>query len=155
MPFSRAGALAVTRALLPALIASLIFLPSEFSANKVALRSGADGRRRLVVSGGVRADAAATARAMLGRTARDLRRLGLVRLPGSTVTYPPGSESHPGGTLPMGGTTSRDGEVQGAPGLFAADGSVLPSLPAKHHTLTVMANADRIGRSVLSRLAIG
>jgi choline dehydrogenase-like flavoprotein len=155
MPFSRAGALAITRALLPALIASLIFLPSEFSANKAALRTGSDGRRRLVVSGAVRADAAATARAMLGRAARDLWRLGLVRLPGSTVTYPPGSESHLGGTLPMGGTTSRDGEVQGAPGLFAADGSVLPSLPAKHHTLTVMANADRIGRSVLSRLAIG
>ncbi len=39
-----------------------------------------------------------------------------------------------------------------AKGLFVADGSVLNRLPAKSHTLTIMANAERIGRAVAARI---
>jgi choline dehydrogenase-like flavoprotein len=42
--------------------------------------------------------------------------------------------------------TSRFGELNAAPGLHLVDGSLLPSIPAKFTTLTIMANADRIGR---------
>jgi choline dehydrogenase-like flavoprotein len=152
MPFSRAGALTITRLLLPALVIGLIYLPSAFSDSKARLVRSADGSGRLVVQGAVRPEAQPTARSLLRRIGRDLARLGLYRLPGSTVAYPPGSESHHAGTLPMGETTTRAGEIIGAPGLYVADGSALPNLPAKHHTLTVMANADRIGRHVLAQL---
>ncbi len=36
-----------------------------------------------------------------------------------------------------------------------ADGSVLPTLPAKSHTFTVMANAHRIGVGLAHRLGDG
>jgi choline dehydrogenase-like flavoprotein len=42
--------------------------------------------------------------------------------------------------------------VNGAPGLFVVDGAALPALPARHCTLTIMANADRIGRALAARL---
>jgi choline dehydrogenase-like flavoprotein len=52
----------------------------------------------------------------------------------------------------MGGTgangTNALGELKGLEGLHVVDGAVLPSLPSKHATLTIMANADRIGRAL-------
>jgi hypothetical protein len=41
-----------------------------------------------------------------------------------------------------------DGQIAGLPGIYAVDGASLPLLPAKAHTLTVMANADRIARGL-------
>ena len=61
-----------------------------------------------------------------------------------------GTDAHLGGLFPMGAPqpygTSRFGELNAAPSLHLVDGSVLPSIPAKFTTLTIMANADRIGR---------
>ncbi len=72
-------------------------------------------------------------------------------LPGSTAILEPGADAHYAGTLPMGGggsaATTADGELAGAPGLYVVDGAALPTLPATHPTLTIMANADRIGRA--------
>jgi choline dehydrogenase-like flavoprotein len=34
------------------------------------------------------------------------------------------------------------------PGVHVVDGAVLPVLPAKAHTLTIMANADRIASAL-------
>jgi hypothetical protein len=42
--------------------------------------------------------------------------------------------------------TSRFGELNAAPDLYIVDGAALPTIPAKFTTLTIMANADRIGR---------
>jgi len=42
--------------------------------------------------------------------------------------------------------TSQFGELNAAPGLYIVDGAVLPTIPAKFTTLTIMANADRVGR---------
>jgi choline dehydrogenase-like flavoprotein len=36
--------------------------------------------------------------------------------------------------------------------LYIADGAVLTDLPAKHCTLTIMANADRIARYLAARI---
>ena len=47
------------------------------------------------------------------------------------------------------------GELIRAPGLYVVDGAALPSLPASHPTLTIMANADRIGRALARRLLSG
>ena len=42
--------------------------------------------------------------------------------------------------------SSRHGELNAAQGLFVVDGSSLPTVSSKFITLTIMANADRIGR---------
>jgi len=68
-----------------------------------------------------------------------------------------GASIHYGGTFPMSAqdgrlTVTPDCLLRGARGVYLADGSVLPRLPAKPLTLTLMANADRVGRIVLEDL---
>ena len=77
------------------------------------------------------------------------KRLGAWPLPGTSLA-PPGSDVHYAGPFGMGqqaahGTTEF-GELRTAPGVFVVDGASFPKLPAKYPTLTIMANADRIGR---------
>ena len=48
---------------------------------------------------------------------------------------------------------NRDGEVSASPGLYVVDGAALTRLPAKAHTLTIMANADRIARKLAQQLS--
>jgi choline dehydrogenase-like flavoprotein len=79
--------------------------------------------------------------------------LGAVLLPGSFTVGRPGGDIHYAGTLPMRespspGETSPRGEVEGLDGIFVVDGACLPTLSEKSHTLTIMANADRIGRKL-------
>jgi choline dehydrogenase-like flavoprotein len=47
------------------------------------------------------------------------------------------------------------GELHGSTGLHIVDLSVFPAMPAKHQTLTLMANADRIGGLVAERWRSG
>jgi choline dehydrogenase-like flavoprotein len=77
--------------------------------------------------------------------------LGAVILPGSFTIGQPGGDIHYTGTMPMKespviGQTSAEGEIMGLDGVYAVDGACLPTLPEKSHTLTIMANADRIGK---------
>lgn len=70
-------------------------------------------------------------------------------LPGSFVAGAPGADLHYAGTLPMrthpmAHECHSTGEIAGLPGVYAIDGASLTLLPAKPHTLTIMANADRI-----------
>jgi len=153
MPLTRPGAMAVTRALLSSLALVLLYFPGVFSANRARLVRGQSANApELVVEGGVRKDFGAVARRNLSRVARDFARLGAYRLPGSSSQLSPGAEAHYAGTLPMGKRTTATGEIVGLEGLYAADGSVLNHLPAKQLTLTIMANADRIGRHIAGSL---
>ena len=56
---------------------------------------------------------------------------------------------------PGAASTSADGELTACDGLYVADGAALPNLPAKHPTLTIMANADRIGRAIAEAVQAG
>lgn len=145
---SRRGGIALLRRLLSSLMVGLVYFPSTYSRNRIWLEKSGD----IMIEGGVSSDFAK----VMGQTTRNLARsfckLGAIVLPGSVKPFTPGAEVHYAGTLPMGALTSRYGEVEGAPNLFVADGSVLNALPARHHTLTIMANADRIGRSIVYRL---
>ena len=95
---------------------------------------------------------------MMSEIAKKLReiylRMGSLLLPGSFTVGQPGGDIHYAGTLPMRefpllGETSANGEVKGLDGVFVVDGACLPILPEKSHTLTIMANADRIGRELV------
>jgi choline dehydrogenase-like flavoprotein len=66
-----------------------------------------------------------------------------------------GASIHYGGSLPMSSedrpfTTTPEGRLRGTDRVYIADGAVLPHLPAKGLTFTLMANADRVG-SALTR----
>lgn len=85
---------------------------------------------------------------------RALRRLGCFVPPGMTRILPKGTSVHYAGTLPMSATpqhlaTAPDGRSWDFPNLYLVDGAVLPFLPAKNHTFTLMANAVRVARSML------
>jgi choline dehydrogenase-like flavoprotein len=49
-------------------------------------------------------------------------------------------------------TATPDCRLRGTKTVYLADGSVLPYLPAKALTLTLMANADRVGHLIASGL---
>jgi hypothetical protein len=84
---------------------------------------------------------------------RSLFKIGGIMLPGSFTLGIPGGDIHYAGTLPMRenpviGESNAFGELAGLKNLYVTDGAALPILPEKSHTLTIMANADRIGRAI-------
>ena len=128
-----------------------LFLPGQLTEAEVGLRE--DGS--LIVTGRY----VETVTPLMLEAAKKLRAafwdLGAILLPGSFTVAPPGSDIHYAGTLPMRaspgpGETSWRGEVAGLDGVFVVDGACLPALPEKSHTLTIMANADRIARLVIN-----
>lgn len=84
-----------------------------------------------------------------------MRRLGGVSLSMLASMPPPSWGFHHAATLPMrtdpkAFETHRDGRLWDSQRIRVIDGSVLPSLPAKNHSLTIMANAARISEMVKS-----
>ncbi len=84
---------------------------------------------------------------------RFFRDLGAPIIPGMTRLRPMGSSVHYAGTLPMSRearefTVSPDGQSRDFANLYVVDGSVLPFLPAKNLTFTLMANATRIASRI-------
>ena len=83
------------------------------------------------------------------------RRIGYFSLPSQCEYPPPGKSFHYAGSLPMRDKpqghyeTGRDGRLSGKQHTYIVDGSVLPTISAKNHTFTIMANAMRIAAGVL------
>jgi choline dehydrogenase-like flavoprotein len=149
MPFTRPNADWLTRTIMPALAIGLVYLPSEFSDNKIFLsRNKNRDNVGLSITGATAAAYNDISKKLIARLRRQFMRLGLIMLPGSVQDLNPGAECHYGGTLPMGVETTKHGELIGANGIYIADASVMPRLSAKHHTFTAMALADRLGRSL-------
>jgi choline dehydrogenase-like flavoprotein len=149
LPLGRAVGMKVLRHLLSSCVVGNLFLPGDLCDASVRLGAGGE----LVIRGGY----APAVPALLSQARRQLtgawRALGAWVLPGSFRSGPPGSDIHYIGTLPMTenpakGQTSPAGEVQGLPEVYVVDGACMPALPEKSHTLTLMANADRIGRLI-------
>jgi choline dehydrogenase-like flavoprotein len=85
------------------------------------------------------------------------RQMGGFLLPRGFKEGGPGSDIHYSGTLPMNenprsGETTPLGEIPMLKGVHVIDGSCLPFLLEKPHTLTIMANADRIAKKIISQL---
>jgi len=156
MPLTRPGAVRLFRRLQPALLLGNCFLPGHYSHNVARLERQDDGSSRLVVHGGVSDDHAGRVGRLRRQLTRAFRRLGAYVLPNSFTPMGPGEAIRYAATLPMRdapgtGETDALGELHGSPGLHVVDLSIFPSMPAKHHTLTMMANADRIGRAIGER----
>lgn len=151
LPFSRPYALRVAQALAPALLVATCYAPGRHSRNDLTLRIQGEGAR-ISITGDQTQESRAALRDALSALRRNLLALGAAPVPGSTNILPPGADVHYAGTLPMGGqgpaATTLFGELPDAPDVHIADGASLPDLPATHPTLTIMANADRIGREI-------
>jgi choline dehydrogenase-like flavoprotein len=92
--------------------------------------------------------------AHLRRLLTALRPLGAFSMKRLASMSPPGWGFHYAGTLPMRTRpgeheTHVDGKLWNSKRVRVIDGSVLPSLPAKNHSFTVMANAARIADEAL------
>lgn len=95
-------------------------------------------------------DEAVTRGRAVAKVKHALRTLGCWIPPGMTRVLPMGTSAHYAGTLPMTDeigehTADPDGRLRNFRNLFIADGAGFPVLPAKNLTLTLMANAARIG----------
>lgn len=149
LPISRGAGLPLLRALLPASIVGNVFLPGALSRHEARLRED----RSLEIRGGVAPELASIHAATAHRLRGAFRRLGAWMLPGSYVTGAAGADIHYAGTLPImrkprAHECHLDGEIASLPGVHVIDGAALPVLPAKAHTLTIIANADRIARGL-------
>jgi hypothetical protein len=91
------------------------------------------------------------ARAAVSQLTQAMRKLGAYFVPPAASITPYGG-SKTAGALPHAGTaaptcTDTLGRPFGAKNVFVVDATVIPSIPARNLTLTMMANALRIGQS--------
>jgi choline dehydrogenase-like flavoprotein len=149
LPMSRRYGIDFLRDLLSSCVVGNIFLPGQLT--KAEVRLSEDGS--LVVSGSYRDSVVPLMKEAKRKLGKAYWSMGALMLPGSFTVGRPGGDIHYSGTLPMRetpaiGETSAIGEVKGLNGVHVVDGACLPNLPAKSHTLTIMANADRIGNLI-------
>jgi choline dehydrogenase-like flavoprotein len=155
-PLGVRESLRVMRALIPLLtIVSLQHADAPTAAKTIALEQGEGGgpdvlRIEYALSEGERRQI----REQEQRMKAMMRRLGCWAL--KSVDPGPGASVHYAGTFPMAEKpgelqTSADGLLHGTRAVHIADGSLLPELPCKALTLTLMANADRIGTLLAKR----
>jgi hypothetical protein len=153
VPMRRRYGIDMLRGLLSSCAVGNIFLPGHLTAAAAELKGG----DTLIVSGNYKHEVMP----LMDDARRKLRKvywsLGAMLLPGSFTVGRPGGDIHYAGTLPMRkspivGETSQLGEVLGLEDVYVVDGACLPVLPEKSHTLTIMANADRIGSLIATNL---
>lgn len=142
--------------LLTSCVVGNVFLPGSLMEASLCL----DNDAQLVVRGAYRDEVSPLMTEARRRLGSAFRRLGALLVPTSFTIGRPGSDIHYAASLPMraapvAGETDAYGELVGAAGVHVVDGASLSALPAKSHTLTIMANADRIGRSVAGVLVGG
>lgn len=153
MPLAKRYGVDLLARLLTSCVVGNFFLPGSLS--DVSLRL--DENDQLVIQGGYHDEVEILMRRAQRKLRKSFRKLGALLLPMSFKVGRPGSDIHYAASLPMSaepvlGQTDQYGELVGAAGIHIVDGASLSFLPAKSHTLTIMANADRIASHVASRM---
>ncbi|MBA1376350.1 FAD-dependent oxidoreductase [Pseudomonas brassicacearum] len=153
IPLGKRYSIELLRNLLCACLVGNIFLPGHLSYNTARLRT--DGS--LSVTGQVHPELPGFMKAAEAKLRQIYWKMGALLMPRSFTLGRPGADIHYAGTLPMHsmpkvGQTDSLGEVAGLGGVHIVDGACLPSLTEKSHTLTLMANADRIARSLATTI---
>jgi choline dehydrogenase-like flavoprotein len=149
-PLTARGGVAACRYLLPAFSLVTFYYADESRADN-GVRLGRDGE--LAVSYAPTVRPGAVERLFIAQ----MRRLGFLSHPALIKILGPGQSIHYAGTLPMGRTdlryaTEPSGRLRGTRAIYVADAASFPSLPAKNHTLTIMANAMRVAGQVAASL---
>lgn len=149
IPLSKRYSIELLKNLLNACVVGNIFLPGHLSNNTAILRH--DGS--LKINGHMHPELPELMKTAETKLRRIYWKMGALLMPMSFTVGRPGADIHYAGTLPMHaapriGQTDSLGEVAGLRGVHIVDGACLPRLTEKSHTLTLMANADRIARSL-------
>lgn len=149
LPMFRPYGIDLLRELLSSCLVGNVFLPGNLS--KAEVRLNVDDT--LLVSGCYSDDVNTLMNESRKKLLRAYWSIGALLLPGSFKVGTPGGDIHYSGTLPMRekpeiGETTSIGEIKGMDGVYVVDGACLPTLTEKSHTLTIMANADRIGSAI-------
>jgi choline dehydrogenase-like flavoprotein len=149
LPFDLAGSLSAFRSVHAALGMININFPDRRRAENYVTLDTSSTPHRLAIY--YRPDATEPVRLAqtIAAFRKVLRKLGCFAPKPMTHVRPMGASVHYAGTLPMsksGGarTCSTYGASRDVQGLYFADGTTFPSLPAKNLTFTLMANATRI-----------
>lgn len=149
-PLTARGGVAACRYLLPAFSLVTFFYADEGSPSN-GVRLGAEGE--LIFSYTPTTRPGEVERHFIAQ----MRGLGFLSHPVLMKVPGPGQGIHYAGTLPMGRSdvrygTEPSGRLRGTRAVYVADAAVFPSLPAKNHTLTIMANAMRVATQVTASL---
>ena len=149
LPISSRYGIDFLKTFLPSCVAGNIFFPGSLSDHRMVLSD----KRELHITGGFSPDLALKQKMISRSMAKAIWLLGGIIPPGGCVLGAPGTDVHYVGSLPMRakpqlGECHPTGEIEGMRGAFAIDGASLPSLPVKSHTLTIMANSDRIAAGI-------
>jgi choline dehydrogenase-like flavoprotein len=154
MPFQKRYGIDFLKALMSSCVVGNMFLPGRFSTATLAL----DHNGALKVGGVYHPDVAGFMQFAERRLRKVFWKLGALLLPKSFTVGRLGSDIHYSSSLPMRlqpkqGETNEMGELFGCKDVYIVDGASLSSLSEKSHTLTIMANADRIGRRLVAQLS--
>lgn len=151
MPFTKPLSWALSSALAPAILMTTCYLSSDMSNMQLYLNLE-NGKQVLHIRGDMPSATNSELRSAGKKLARHMANLGAYLVPGSLTVSPPGSDGHLAGTVPMGGTgplaCTKDCELTSGKGFYVVDGAWFPSLPPKHCTFTIMANAVRVGEEI-------
>ncbi|MGM4997222.1 GMC oxidoreductase [Tardiphaga sp. 538_B7_N1_4] len=156
LPLTKRYGIDVMRHFLASCVVGNVFFPGSLSEHRLTISED----RSLHVRGQFSPDLDTAFQTVSRSLRKAMLAVGGIVPPGACILSSPGTDVHYAGSLPMKacpepGQTDAFGEVAGMPGVFAVDGASLPSLPAKSHTLTIMANADRIASHVATRKVVG
>jgi hypothetical protein len=154
VPLRRRYGVDLLHVLLSSCIVGNVFLPGRLSNAEVILQSDDS----LKVTGSYSVLVAEVFAEVRKALRWSYLHMGALMLQRSFTVGRPGSDIHYAGTLPMRrnparGETDAYGAVAGLMDLHIVDGACLSSLSEKSHTLTIMANADRIAHHLLQDLS--
>ena len=154
-PLAYAEGLKILRALAPQIVIWVIQHEDVADERNYCVLRGSGANETLEIVHSDTPERQAQQRKFEGRLAGFVRKLGC--LPLKRVHPAHGSSVHYAGQLPMTDremplTTERSGRLRGTSAVYIADGAALAYLPAKGLTLTLMANANRIGTQISDRL---
>lgn len=153
-PLSKRYSVDLMANLLGSCVVGNVFLPGYLSNHSATLT----GDGTLYLKGSEHLDTTALMKKTETQLRKAYAKLGALLLPTSFTVGRPGADIHYAATLPMQsnpvqGGTNLYGEVASLEGLHIVDGACLPVLTEKSHTLTIMANADRISRHLVATLS--
>ena len=142
----------IAKFLWPKMLLGTCIFPGYFSNNKIQLKSNGV----LYISGNTTDDYEYYVKQSKKILFKVFRKFGAILLP-NPVSATPGEDNHYASTMPMKAKpnimeTDANGLLNGHGSIYVVDGSALSELPAKSHTFTIMANADRIGKHIVNRL---
>ena len=145
MNYNKRGSIDILNNILSSCMVGNIFLPGNLSVVKLSLTKS----ENLKINGSYKPEAKELLLNAKKKLIWNFFKMGAVLMPGSFIVGKPGSDVHYSASLPMKekpsyGETNMYGKIYGLMNVYAVDGSCLTNLPEKSHTLTIMANADRI-----------